>query len=625
MANGLPGPDVEYGANSTVIVTDATGYDRNKTYVMQSNMKLDITIPWVEGLSITGNAAFDKDIHNRKVFQKPWYLYTWDRQTYDGNNQPVLVKGKRGFPEPRLTQSLSDASRTTLNALLNYNRTIAENHELKFLLGTERREGESMSFWAFRRNFASEKIEQMNAGGDYLKDNGGSARADARLNYFGRVNYAFSEKYLAEFVWRYDGSYIFPEDTRYGFFPGVSIGWRISQEEFWKNNVSFVDELKIRGSWGQTGNDRIAPYQYLSSYGYNGTHVFNQNVEVNAVRELRIPNPNITWEVANQSNIGFDGQMFNGRLSVSGDYFHNLRTNILWWKNASVPATTGLSLPRQNIGEVVNQGFEFLIDYQNEIRDFSYGVSLNGSYAKNKIKFWDETPGVPEYQQSTGRPMYAKLYYKAIGIFRDQTAVDGYPHWPGARPGDIIFEDVNKDGEINGLDRVRNEKTDIPTFTGGVSINLGYKNFYTSMLIQGAAGAVRSYRTFSGEAGNFLMDDVEGRWTEDNMDATKPRTWNRSKEYWMTDGEPNNTYWVRNSDYLRVKSLEIGYNVPDALLSKAGIDDLRIYFSGSNLFTLTSMVDWDPESPDSSPSSIWVNSQVYPLMKVYNFGLALTF
>lgn len=623
--NGLPGPDVEYGANSTVIVTDATGYDRNKRYVMQSNMKLDITVPWVKGLVITGNAAFDKDILNRKLFQKPWYLYSWDRQSYDANNQPVLLKGKRGFPEPRLTQSMSDASRTTLYGLINYSRTIANNHDLKLLVGSERREGESMYFWAFRRNFASTVIEQMDAGGDYLKNNGGSAAADARLNYFGRFNYAYSEKYLAEFVWRYDGSFIFPEDTRFGFFPGVSLGWRISQEDFWKNNVSFVDELKIRGSWGQTGNDRIDPYQYLSSYGYNGTHVFNQNTEVNAVRELRIPNPNVTWEVANQSNIGFDAQMFNGRLSITGDYFHNLRTNILWWKNASVPASTGLSLPRQNIGEVINQGFEFLVAYQNTISDFNYTVSVNGSYAKNKIKFWDETPGVPEYQKSTGRPMNAKLYYNAIGIFRDEEAVDAYPHWPSARAGDIIFEDVNNDGVINGLDKVRNEKTDLPTFTGGMSIDLGYKNFYASILIQGAAGAVRSYRTFSGEAGNFLMDDVRGRWTEDNMDATKPRTWNRSKEYWMTDGEPNNTYWLRSSDYLRLKNLEIGYNIPNGVINKVGIDALRIYFSGSNLFTFTSMVDWDPESPDYSPTSIWVNSQVYPLMKVYNFGLALTF
>ena len=575
--NGLPGPDVEYGANPTVIVTDETGYDRDKRYIMQSNLSLDVTIPWINGLSITGNAAFDKNIRNRKQFQKPWDLYTWDRQTYDENNEPVLIKGKRGFPEPRLTQSMSDGTRTTLNALINYNRNIADNHNLKLLIGTEWSKGESMDFWAFRRNFASTVIEQMDAGGDYLKNNGGSARADARLNYFGRVNYDYFEKYLFEFVWRYDGSFIFPADTRFGFFPGVSLGWRISEEDFWKNNISFIDELKMRASWGQTGNDRIAPYQYLSSYGYNGTHVFNQNTEVNAVRELRIPNPNVTWEVANQSNVGFDGRMFNGRFNFSADYFHNLRTNILWWRNASVPATTGLTLPQENIGEVVNQGFEFQVGYNNAIGDFNYAVSVNGAHSKNKIKFWDETPGVPDYQMSTGRPMNAQLYYEAIGIFRDQAAVDAYPHWPGARPGDIIFEDVNKDGEINGLDRVRNDKTDLPTFTGGMSIDLGYKNFYAAILLQGAAGAERSYRTFSGEAGNFLMDDVEGRWTEDNIDATKPRTWNRSLEYWMTDGAPNNTYWLRSSDYMRLKSLEIGYNIPDALITKAGIEALRIY------------------------------------------------
>lgn len=624
--NGLPGPDVEYGANPVVIVTDQTGYDKDIRYVLQTNFRLDVTIPWIKGLSFTGNASFDKNIQNRKRFQKPWYLYSWDGKTYDQNNQPVLVAGKRGFPEPRLTQWMNDGSRTTLNAMINYERSIAANHNIKLLVGTERREGNFMEFWAFRRYFTSTAIDQMFAGGDLLKDNGGSANNDARLNYFGRVNYSYRSKYLAEFVWRYDGSYIFPAETRFGFFPGVSLGWRISEEDFWKNKIHFVNDLKVRGSWGKTGNDRIEPYQYMTTYGYNSTYVFNLNSLEKTLSALRIPNPNITWEVANQSNIGIDGQMFDGRINFSADYFYNLRTNILWWKNASVPASTGLSLPRENIGKVINKGFEVQVGYNNKIGNFSYQVSVNGAYSKNKIKFWDETPGVPDYQKSTGKPIDAKLYYRAIGIFKDQKAVDAYPHWPGARPGDIIFEDVNKDGKIDGLDRVRMSKTDIPTFTGGMNIDLGFKNFSASIFLQGAAGAVRSYRTFSGEAGNFLMNDITGRWTETNPNATKPRTWNRSLEYWMTDGEPNNTYWVRSSDYMRLKNIEIGYNVPSKIVNKKfGIQSLRIYMNGQNIFTITPMKDFDPESPDSSPGSIWVNSEVYPLNKTYNFGLSVIF
>ena len=284
-----------------------------------------------------------------------------------------------------------------------------------------------------------------------------------------------------------------------------------------------------------------------------------------------------------------------------------------------------LSLPQQNFAKTANQGFEFMVGYNNHIGDFTYGISFNGSYAKNKILFWDETPGIPAYQQSTGHPMDSRLYYHAIGIFRDQAAVDKYPHWDGAQPGDVIFQDVNGDGVINGLDLVRDYKTDIPTFTAGATLNLGYKNFDLSILVQGAAGAERAYTEFSGEAGNFRMENIIGHWTPENMDAKKPRAWNRSAQYWMTDGWPNNTYWVRSSDYIRLKNLQIGYSLPAKMIKKIGIDGLRVYASGLNLLTLTSFKDFDPEAPNSDPNSIWVNSEVYPLNKNLSFGLTVTF
>jgi len=623
--NGLPGPDVEYGQNPVVTTTDATGYQLDKTYILQSNLKLDVNIPWVKGLSVSGNVSFDKNILNHKQFEKPWYVYTWDGLTYDANQVPVLVKGMRGVTDARLWQGMLDGSSTTVKGLINYQHSIGERHNIKVLLGTERTSGDSSMFNAYRRYFTSTAIDQMFAGGNLLKDNSGAATHSSRLSYFGRFNYDYEGKYLAEFVFREDGSFIFPEGSQYGFFPGVSLGWRVSQENFWKNNIPVVNELKIRGSWGRTGNDRIAPYQYAANYSYNGTYTFNQNTVVNTTNQIRTPNPNITWEVADQTNIGFDAQMFDGKVSLSADYFYNKRSNILWWKNASVPSSTGLSLPQQNFAKTANQGFEFVVGYNNHIGDFTYGISFNGSYAKNKILFWDETPGIPAYQQSTGHPMNSMLYYHAIGIFRDQAAVDKYPHWDGAQPGDVVFEDVNGDGAINGLDQVRDYKTDIPTFTAGASLNLGYKNFDLSLLVQGAAGAERAYTEFSGEAGNFRMENVTGRWTPDNMDAKKPRAWNRSAQYWMTDGWPNNTYWVRSSDYIRLKNLQIGYSLPAKMMKKIGIDGLRIYASGLNLLTLTSFKDFDPEAPNSDPNSIWVNSEVYPLNKNLSFGLTVTF
>ena len=623
--NGLPGPDVEYGQNPALTTTSATGYLLDKTYLMQSNIKLDIKIPWVDGLSISGTVGYDKSILNHKQFEKPWYVYTWDGQTVDANKVPVLIQGQRGVSDAHLWQGLTDGNSSTLRALINYQHSIRGMHNIKLLLGTEKITGNSVNFNAYRRYFTSTAIDQMFAGGNSLKDNGGAASQDARLSYFGRFNYDYAGKYLAEFVFREDGSYVFPPGSQYGFFPGISLGWRVSEENFWKRNVHFINELKIRGSWGQTGNDRIAPYQFAANFGYNGTYTFNQNVVVNTTSQVRTPNPNITWEVANQSNIGFDAQMLDGKISVSADYFYNVRSNILWWKNASVPGSAGLSLPQQNFAKVSNKGFEYEVGYHNRTSDFTYAVSVNGSYSKNKILNWDETPGIPDYQKTTGHPMNANLYYQAIGIFSDQAAVDKYPHWAGAQPGDIIFKDVNGDGKIDGLDRVRDDKTDIPTFTGGLSINLGYKNFDVSILVQGATGAERAYTEFSGEAGNFRMDNVVGRWTPTNINAKKPRAWNRTSQYWMADGWPNNTYWVRNSNYMRLKNVEIGYNLPQKFTKKVGIDAFRVYASGLNILTLTGLKDFDPESPNTANGSIWVNSQVYPLNKTYSFGLTVTF
>jgi len=618
--NGMNGPDIEYGNNPVVVTTNQTGYDRNKSSVLETKANIDITVPWVEGLSLSANVAFDRRIHNNKLWQLPWYLYTWDGVTRDDSGEPVLVEGQKGFTNPQLTQDMQNADLLTMNTLLNYERTFAEKHHVKGLFGVERITGDTLEFSAFRRYFVSTALDQLFAGGDAEKNNSGSAVELARLNYFGRLNYDFANKYLFEFVWRYDGSYIFPAGKRFGFFPGVSLGWRISDENFWDGIRGVVSDFKFRGSWGQTGNDRIGTYQYLASYGFpsaaNNIYVFNGDVESKVLGELRIPNPNVTWEVANQSNIGFDAGFFNGKMTLSAEYFYNLRTDILWPRNASVPASTGLTLPRENIGEVENQGAEFQLGYNNRDGVFQYSIAANVNFNKNRIRFWDETPGVPDYQRSTGYPMNTDLYYNAIGVFRDQAAVDAYPHWAGARPGDIIYEDVNGDGEINGLDRVRIYKTDLPTHTGGLNVDLSYKGFYTSLFFQWATGAVRnSYYQMQGEVGNFLVQDVEGRWTPETPDASKPRIWNRYNEYWReTSG--NNTYWLQNSDYVRLKSFELGYSIPVEICRKFWASGAQIYFTGLNLLTFTKVKDFDPESTSAT---------AYPLNKVYNLGVSLTF
>lgn len=625
--NGAPGPDILEGSNPVTISTNAAGYDRNKVYTLNSNFKLDIKVPWIEGLSFSGSANFDKAFQNRKRLETPWEVNTWDGKSYDDQGIPVLNAAMVPFNDPRLSQYMYDNQSLLLNGILDYKKEFGK-HELGVMVGMESREGKGNNFNAYRRHFVSVTIPELFAGGGQDKDNDGGSYENARLNYFGRANYNFGQKYLLEFIWRYDGSYMFPAGHRFGFFPGVSLGWRVSEEAFWKKNVPFIEEFKLRASYGQTGNDQIGEWQYLSSYGYSSyVYNFGINESNKLLYEARIPNENITWEVANQANVGFDSYFLDNKLYFEFDYFNYKRSKILWWRNASVPSSTGLTLPRENIGKVKNQGFDFMISYRDRASDFEYNISLSGGYSRNKITFWDETPGNPEWQRSTGKCIPSNpndvnqdLYYIATGIFRDQAQVDATPHWENARPGDIIFKDINNDGVIDGLDRVRNDKNNIPRFTGGLNIGLNYKQFDLSLLFQGAAGAVRFLSVESGQIGNFLKDFYDERWTPDNPDSKGPRAYNRDAEYWRNN---RNTFFLYNSDYIRLKTLELGYSLPASINQKIGISGLRVYVSGYNLFTFSpSFKNFDPES---NSSDIGGQGQPYPAQKVINTGISLTF
>jgi TonB-linked SusC/RagA family outer membrane protein len=419
---------------------------------------------------------------------------------------------------------------------------------------------------------------------------------------------------------------MFPQDKRFGFFPGVSAGWRISEENFWKNNLSFINDFKLRGSWGQTGSDRIKEYQYLATYGSdinldgkidgsdNRSYVFS-GVDNKLLVEMKIPNLNVTWEVANQANIGFDASLFNNKVTLSAEYFNNIRSHILIAQNASVAGSTGLAgmLPPVNIGKVQNQGFEGILGYHGQAGEIQYDLSFNGSYAKNKIIFWDETPGIPEYQKSTGRPIGSSLYYQSLGIFKDQAAIDAYPHWASAQPGDVIFKDVNNDGVIDGLDRVMNEKSNMPRFIYGGTVSLRYKGFDVTVLVQGATGAQVYLGVESGDIGNYYKLFVDNRWSPENTTASYPRAWNRDNEYWRSQG---NTFWLQNMNYVRLKNFEVGYSIPSSLNTTLGIEGLRFYVNGTNLITLTKEKFIDPELLAGTD---------YPLQRIVTGGLTLTF
>ena len=617
--DGTPGPDIEFGDNPVVICTDQTGYDRDKRYVLNGDFGLNIQIPYIQGLSLKLGASFDKTFRFRKIWQTPWYLYSWDGTSYGDNGLPLLQKGKKGYDDARLNQSSENNYNIQLSAILNYNRNFGENHILNATLGVERIKGRGDSYEAYRRYYISTAIDELFAGGQNEINNTGSSYTEARLNYFGRLNYAYKQKYLAEVVWRYQGSYIFDQSNHFGFFPGASLGYVISEEDYFKKTLPFIHFAKIRASWGQTGNDLINAYQYLASYSYNNLmYITNSGATYNqALKENVVPNKNVTWETATQENIGLDLQFLKGELAFTIDYFRNTRKDILWHRNASVPSTSGMTLPDENLGRVRNQGVDFDLSYHHRFGDVMFNAGLNGVYAKNKILFWDEAPGAPDYQRSTGMPIGAGLVYKAAGIYQTQEEIDSDPaHWPGARPGDIKFADINGDNKLDGNDRIRYNRTSVPTFTYGINLGAQYKGFDVTALLQGAMGGVFFQSTEFGDFGNFLKSFYDNRWTEENHSTSYPRTYNRSNEYWVNQ---SNTFWIHSSDYIRLKNVEVGYTLPNVLTSKIKIERLRFYINGYNLLTIAPcMKDYDPENTSGRGYN-------YPLSKIINFGASITF
>ncbi|CAN1531482.1 OMP_RagA_SusC, TonB-linked outer membrane protein, SusC/RagA family [Spirosomataceae bacterium] len=622
--NGLPGPDIENGENPVVITTDLSGYDRQKQDFIQTNGAIDVKIPWIEGLKWTGTAAVDKRLGTRKLWQIPWTLYQQGAGFEADGTTPKLVASKRGPAEPNLNQTYDDQLNILLGSVFTYEKQIGV-HGITALAGMNRETIDGNNFSAFRRYFLSPALDQMFAGGDLERTNSGGGFETARINYFGRMAYNYKEKYLAEFLWRYDGSDRFPAKSRYGFFPGVMAGWVVSEESFMKNQNVF-SFLKLRGSWGQLGNDQVnlpnsgtpATYQYLSTYGFN-SYILG-DAEQKTLFETRLPNENITWEVASNSNVGLEGQLLNGKVFFEMDYFSNYRSKILWFKNASVPQSTGITLPAQNIGEVSNRGFDFNIGYRGGKGDFKYNFSVNGGYAKNRIEFWDEAPGAPEWQRTTGKPMNTFMAYLYDGVFKDQADIDARTVDYSAivktlRPGDMKYQDYNGDGKITPDDQVRTDNTTLPLFQGGVNLGAQYKNFDLTILIQGAAGAKQYVSAGEmGNIGNYLLDMHDNRWTIDNPSSVHPRIANRSDQYYSN----NNTYWLRSSDYIRLKNFELGYTLPEVLTKKIGSSSARVYVNGINVFTIDKLKVFDPETASTT-------GQYYPQSRIMNMGLNIKF
>ncbi len=626
--NGQPGPDIENGQQPVVVTTNATGYDNQPTDYLQFTGSIDITNPWIDGLKLTLLAGVDQSQLRQKKWDTPWELFFLDTEQYIATGVPVTNGAIRSnFTDPRLLQSSSNTLNTNLTAMLNYQTTFGD-HTIGALAGVTQEvfKGEFIS--AFRRDYISDAVDQLFAGGATQQVNG-SAYNRARLGYYGRVQYDFKEKYLAEFIWRYDGSYIFPGDDRFGFFPGVLAGWNISKEDWF--DVKGIDFLKLRSSYGQMGNDQVffngqlQEYAFLSTYGFNEFPIDGQ--VVTTLQETQLANPSFTWERANNFNVGLDGIILNGKLSFTLEYFLNKRDQILIQKTGSTPGSSGIAnlLPPVNAGEVKNSGYEFALNYYGGKEEgFKWDAGINGGYAKNEVVFLDEIPGAPEYQLQEGKPIGAYLVYESDGAFLNEAEIasnslDYSNVTPNLKPGDMKFKDVNGDGVIDADDRVRLEESAIPKFNFGVTFNAEFKNFSLGLLFQGAAGASSFIRTESGDIGNYLKWSHDNRWSINNPSSEHPRLASRNNTYYTNPGEfGNNTYFLFNRDYIRLKNIQLAYNFPSNLIEPFGLSKFRVYVSGSNLFTWDKFGIFDPEATNTAGT-------YYPQARIINTGFSLTF
>ena len=628
---GEYGPDIENGNNPAIRVTEKPGYKKYSTNYIQSNIGLTFNVPGVEGLIVKGNISYDKKNYDYRTWKRPWQLYTWDGINKDSSG---LTASDRGPGDPSLLQEHTTRTDITGTINVSYEKYIGD-HYVKLLGGITREETEQGKFSAFKRYFLSNDLDQLDLGGTEGQYNKGSAFKNARLNYYGRINYTYQEKYLLELLFRYDGSHLFPSGNNFGLYPGASGGWVISKEEFFKEALPFLDFLKLRGSWGQLGNDHVEAYQFNASYDLSSTGL---EEVVTTAYESKVANTDITWEVATSANVGFDLKTLNNRLSFGFDYFKNKRKDILTKPDKTLPKYTGITAPKTNIGEFENSGFEITVGYNGETDyGLNYNFSFNFSDSNNKLVFFDE-PSYKDrpWQRETGGEIGRPLKYAFDGVFRSQSEIDTETlDYSGVtlalKPGDARVKDISGDGKIGPEDRTRVGGSAFADTQFGFNTALTYKNFDFNMYWSGAMGGYNNYEWsfMSGTLANVQRDVFMRAWSLDNPNAPAPRLADRGDQWYSGKTD---AYLIKR-DFIRLKTLEIGYNVDEHYSSFIGAKSIRLSLSGTNLITITDF-PFDPEVAQKGikikeirkSSGAETNSGgAYPMLKTIMTGVQITF
>lgn len=613
-------------AGNAVAELELGGYDLNRNTSFYGTLTAEYKVPFIKGLSFVGRASYDKGFKYQKTFDRSYSLWNLlDRQ----NATYQEVKPNLG---PSLYVRNEQTQNTLLEARVNYSKT-AGNHTIGALFVFTRQDWDGNWTSGTRSNFISASVDQLFAGPQKDQIANGSAYDGARSGLVGRLTYDYQSKYLFEANFRRDGSMNFPKKDRYGFFPSLAVGWRISEENFFKNTISIVNNLKIRGSWGKAGNDRLESWQqypYLGTYGFASIPYSFGGNPVQGTYEVRLPNPDITWESATMTDVGVEGSLWNGILSFEADYFYKKTKDILR-PTGNVSSIVGITLPPQNIGVVENKGIELQLGHAHQFGEFKYSVQFNYTYAKNKALELAEASGTlnDPIRKRTGRPLNQFFGYLSDGLF---TSADEIANSPvpgvGVQPGDIKYKDINgpngvPDGVITQLDETAIGYSSIPEIIYGLNIGAQYKGFDLTVFFQGAGHMSYWFRSFGANAfdnGGSIQDwQMENRYRVDapNAGAKYPRLTPSpvANNYLYTSD-----YWLRDGTYWRLKTVQLGYTLNPEWLSKAKISNLRIYVSGQNLFThVKDKLNFvDVEAGDNA-------GQFYPQSKVYTAGLNVSF
>lgn len=568
----------------------------------------------LDGLTVKGVLSYKSYVEDENEFIKD---IQYNPNKYHGPN--------------KMHQKDRSNETVSTDVLLNYNKVFNASHNLGLMGGFHSEYYHEKYTYAYRQNFPNNEVTDINAGSELGAKAEGYTRELSMLSWFGRVNYDYKGKYLLEANFRYDGTSRFAKDNRWGFFPSFSAGWRISEEDFMESIKTSITNLKLRASWGKLGNQNALNTNYYptvptlvlkdQSYPFGGKIVPGA-----AAKDAK--NANLKWESSRTWGLGVDVGILSN-LNVSIDYYDRLTSDMIM--EVASPETFALSGFLANLGEISNKGIEIDIQYNKKINDWMLVFGGNASYNKNEIKklagqLRTVDPNNDKLWRIVGQPINSIYGYRTNGLYQTKEQIANGPdissvRGANAKPGDLIYVDVDGNGKVDGEDRVLLGSTD-PKYTFGFNLGAEFKGFDLTLFFQGAAG-VKGYMDSeaygdtngdSGKATTFWRD----RWTPDNTNTSTPRVSARGK------GGPSSAslysdYWVQDATYLRLKNLQFGYTLPSRVTKHIGLSKVRFYYSGQNLLTFTGfMKGWDPEAPIGRGSH-------YPQVMVNSFGVNVTF